>query len=170
MLLIMDVQFIIMQKIVSEMKFILPFILLLFSCFVYSKVRIAHEQVFLKKHDCESGYCIEIMLSNKKNKAICIHNDNFPYDGALEVNAFNIVDEDLNSASFRLIEPSLVAGSKHAALVRLLPANASVRSIIDLTKFYDIKSGSSYLIEYSSRAYFCDDFGGNYIYLSGKIK
>lgn len=150
-------------------QILLTFIFLSMSCSSLAK-KIIDNEVFLEAVECESGHCVKLSYVNHFDRAVCIKNTFFPYDGNLNENAFRVT----NSASaglsrYQLIEPSMVTTSKNAVLVRLVPAGGVATSTIDLSSFYDVEKDQKYRIDYRSRAYFCDQYGDEdkFILLSG---
>lgn len=150
-------------------KFLLTFIVLSMSCSSLER-KIIDNDVVIEAAECGGGHCIKLSYVNRFDRAVCIKNTLFPYDGNLNENVFRVTNSASAEASrYQLIEPSMVTTSRNAVLVRLVPAGGVATTKIDLSRFYDVEKGQAYRIDYSSRAYFCDQYANEekFILLSG---
>lgn len=153
-------------------KILYTFSFLLISCSSLAK-KVIDNEVILEPVTCESSYCVKLSYVNPFDKAVCIKNTYFPYDGNLNENAFRLINPaSAELSKYRLIEPSMVTNSRNAVLVRLVPPGGVATSTIDLASFYDIGKDQKYQIEYGVRAYFCNQYGHGekFILLSGSTK
>ncbi len=131
------------------------------------------KDVKLTVANCADGVCIEMAFNNddKLGRPICIRNAVFPFEGALQESAFKVENASTGQvAPYLKIEPSVLSPSRHAVLVRLLPSGATAISSILLSDEYGIDPDESYRINYTARAYFCDQFGDEeeFFFLTGR--
>lgn len=131
------------------------------------------KKVLVNLVDCKDGKCAELSFKNNTSQAICIEKSrfSFPDDGFIMDHAFEVRDlETSKTVRFIGISPFIVKGNNAASIVWWVPSKSTITSYFPFSKHYELESSKSYLIEYTTKAYFCDTYEDkeNYFLLKGK--